>query len=85
MRFFILNAIWNYSFWLNAKKIYKIVHYKHNENYTTDPYLFVVPTHDFESKRRFVGYMYKGQIYLDNPGRPIDLEEWRNLRKKKLL
>lgn len=38
------------------------------------------------TKRRFVGYMYKNQIFLDNPGiQGIEYDVWEVWRKKGLI
>jgi len=38
------------------------------------------------SKKRFVGYMYKGNIYYDNPGLQIkDGDLWNKWKKDKLI
>lgn len=79
LRFYILNAIWNYKFWLNAKKIYeeiafsdKIDRFRKNESKVM--------------KKRFKGYLYKGNIYLDNPGiSGIKRDVWKAWKDKKLI
>jgi hypothetical protein len=74
IRFYILNAIWNYSFWLLCKRKYVDVSY-----IKTNP---ISQKRDKIIKRRFVGYEYKNQIYLDNPGMPIKSKDdwfiWKN-------
>lgn len=77
IRFYIKNAVWNYGFWLNCKRQYEQVTYMRKNFFNADVELV--------TKRRFVGYMYKGNIYLDNPGRPIDRDEWEYLRSKGLI
>jgi hypothetical protein len=91
LRFYILNSLWNYRFWLFSKKIFK--------NHT-----FFVEDRDLKledvditgkirfnkkqiSRRRFVGYMYKGMMYLDNPGfkHTVDKESWEAWKKKGLI
>ena len=38
------------------------------------------------SKRRFVGYFFENNVYLDNPGFKIDdRETWESWKKKKLI
>jgi hypothetical protein len=39
------------------------------------------------TKRRFVGYMYKGSMYLDNPGfrHTVDSETWEVWKLKGLI
>lgn len=79
LRFFILNASWNYRFWLNAKKQYEEKEYRPiNENgfYTGEK----------KKIRKFVGYLYNGETYLDNPGLPIkDRDVWEKWKKKGLI
>lgn len=87
LRAYVLNAKWNYSFWLNAKRVYKNVSYKKKiDNYYGDDYYLMNQNEQFISKKRFAGYLYKGNIYLDNPGRPIlSRQEWENLNKKNMI
>jgi hypothetical protein len=61
LRFYILNALWNYKFWLNAKSIYTNITYYTSTNRLGEKESPV-------TKKRFRGYSYKGKIYLDNPG-----------------
>ena len=78
IRFFILNSMWNYRFWLNAKKVYREYEYKPiNENgfYTGEK----------RKGRKFVGYEYKGKMYLDNPGMPMDRDQWEKWKEKGLI
>lgn len=78
LRFYILNTIWNYGFWLNAIKQYKIVSY-----FTHDS---IRRATQKITKKRFVGYFYKGEIYLDNPGLKIkDRDVWKHWKNKKLI
>ena len=38
------------------------------------------------NKKRFVGYFYNNNIYLDNPGLKVDdRETWNAWKKKKLV
>lgn len=38
------------------------------------------------TKKRFVGYMYKNQIFLDNPGiQGLEYDVWEAWRKKGLI
>lgn len=87
IRAYILNAKWNYSFWLHAKRVYKNFNYKRKvDNYYGDDYNLMSKNEEMVSKKRFAGYLYKGNIYLDNPGRPIlNREEWKNLNEKNML
>lgn len=91
IRFYILNAIWNYKFWLFAEKIFK------NHTYEIEIEEFslnnvdvtgkIIPKKKRISKRRFVGYMYDGMIHLDNPGikHLVDKNTWEAWRKKGLI
>ncbi len=74
IKFYIKNAIWNYWFWLNCKR--KFVEYSFiKKNPINGKREKVV-------KRRFLGYEYKGKIYIDNPGIPIkNNNEWRIIKK----
>ena len=91
LRFYILNALWNYKFWLFSEKIFKekVYHIKHEEfdledvdgrtgkmNYKTTK----------KVSRRFVGYMYKGMMHLDNPGfrHTVDADSWSAWKAKGL-
>lgn len=85
-RFYILNAIWNYKFWLFAKKMYKTVSYQVEDGeYMSDVYYSVKRQKKTISKKRFIGYYYKGNIYLDNPGFKIDDHKTWNAWKQKRL
>jgi hypothetical protein len=75
IKFYIKNAIWNYKFWLLAKR--KYVFY----NYIIDNP--IKQKKQKVSKKRFLGYEYKGNVYLDNPGKPIkNKEEWDIVKNK---
>lgn len=78
-RFYIKNAIWNYDFWLNSKKIFEVIEYKLKDNsgfYTGET----------KKIKKFKGFQYKNKIYLDNPGLPIDDRElWISWKKKGLI
>lgn len=79
LRFYLLNCIWNYGFWLNAKKTYSSTEYR----VTNDNGFY---TGEIRKIRKFSGYLYKGKIYLDNPGLPIqDRELWGIWKKKGLI
>ena len=79
LRFYVLNTCWNYKFWLNAKKIYELIP---QTNYTNRLVENEIPG----SKKRFKGYMYKGRIYLDNPGIPnIERDVWNVWKDKKII
>lgn len=78
LRFYTLNALWNYHFWLNCTKEYKKIEYYHLQTFRSEPVL--------KSKKRFIGYKYKGVIYLDNPGLQVsEFEVWKHWHKKGLL
>lgn len=79
LRFYILNALWNYKFWLNAKKVYEEVTYNEKVGRLGEKESVV-------TKKRFKGYLYKGVIYLDNPGIPdIKRDEWESWKNKGLI
>lgn len=77
MNFFskIKNTIWNYKFWFFCKR--KYVEYS---------YIKKNPINGKKEKmvkRRFLGYEYKGKIYQDNPGMPIQREsDWKFIKKQ---
>lgn len=78
IRFFILNSMWNYRFWLNAKKVYSEYEYKVvNDN--------GFHTGEKRKGRKFIGYEYKGKMYLDNPGMPMDRDQWEKWKEKGLI
>jgi hypothetical protein len=97
LRFYIINALWNYKFWLCCTKEYHEVKYYHYDSPRMDPNfvdqnfrIFDNDTNNLDSilktKRRFIGYKYKGQIYMDNPGVKIqDKDVWNHWRKKGLI
>lgn len=87
LRFYIKNAIWNYKFWLNCKKIYKQVNYyiKEDDYYFDESFKIRYKQKPIQ-KKRFAGYIYKNNIYYDNPGFKIDdRETWKQWRKKGLI
>jgi len=86
-RFYINNALWNYGFWLKCERIYKTVTFKINDDdFFVDEALRMHYKKKIVTKKRFVGYMYKGSIYNDNPGMPIeDRETWKKWKKKGLI
>jgi len=68
-RFYILNFCWNISFWLFCKKMYKNISFNtKTDDFFTDDILKMNTIKKKVSKKRFVGYLYKNRIYLDNPG-----------------
>lgn len=87
LRFYILNTIWNYKFWLFSKKIYRnINHIVPTEEYEMDYTFKLYPKKKTISSRRFSGYLFEGQVYHDNPGiQNIDSETWQNWKKKGLI
>lgn len=87
LRFYYLNFVWNLSFWLFCKKIYKNVTYNiDSDDFFMDDILRMNYVKQQETKRRFVGYMYKNQLFLDNPGLSIqEREVWEHWRKKGLV
>jgi hypothetical protein len=91
LRFYLLNASWNYKFWLFAEKIFKNHSYDVEEKDLSlddvDIIGKIVPKKNKVFKRRFVGYMYKGRMYLDNPGlkHTVDKDTWEAWKKKGLI
>lgn len=87
LRFYILNSVWNIKFWLSAEKLFKISNYVvEDENYEMADDLKIVTPKTNVSKKRFAGYMFKNNIYLDNPGLKIDdRETWKSWKKKGLI
>ena len=83
LRFCINNAIFNIGFWLNCKKIYKNIRFKKNVNdFFVDEGFKMHQNKKNVSNKRFVGYMYKGDIFHDNPGMTIeDRETWVKWKK----
>jgi len=46
----------------------------------------LIPKKKKVHRKRFIGYMYKNNIYIDNPGiQGIDQETWNAWKRKKLL
>lgn len=87
VRFYIKNTIWNCGFWIFATKIYKDQYFNVNINEYDMDYTFkLIPKKKKIYSRRFIGYMYKNNIYLDNPGiQDIDQETWNAWRRKKII
>lgn len=88
IRFYILNTLWNYQFWIFAKKIFRNVNHIVNDkdNYEMDYLLKLHATKKTISSKRFSGYLFKGKIYHDNPGiQNIDSDTWQAWRKKGLI
>ena len=79
LRFYIANACWNYKFWFNAKKVYELVPQINTINRLGEKEIK-------STKKKFKGYLYKGSIYLDNPGiQNIGRDVWEAWRRKKLI
>jgi len=91
LRFYILNTLWNYKFWLFAEKMFKEHVYEVNEEEFDLNNLDVTGKMLYKktkvSKRRFLGYMYEGMLHLDNPGfkHTVDNEVWKAWREKGLI
>lgn len=88
LRFYILNTMWNYKFWLFSKKIFRTVHHvvKDTSNYEMDYTFKLKPGLKEITSKRFSGYLYQGKIYHDNPGiQGIDKETWQAWKKKGLI
>jgi hypothetical protein len=87
IRFYILNAMWNYKFWLYSKKMYKVVTYQIEEgDYDVEFDYTLKKKKKTISKRRFVGYFFENNIYNDNPGLKIeDRDTWNAWKKKNLI
>ena len=91
LRYYVLNAIWNYKFWLFAEKIYKDYSYDVVEEELSLEDVDITGKINFNKKRvfkkRFVGYMFQNGMYLDNPGfkHTVDKETWKNWKSKGLV
>ena len=87
LRFYILNAKWNYNFWLHSKKMYKdFTYYIEEGEYVMNVYYNMEKKKIAVSKKRFVGYFFNNNLFLDNPGFKIeDRETWEKWKKKKLI
>lgn len=92
LRFYILNALWNYKFWLFSEKIFKERSYEVNLETELDlDDLDVTGKMIYKkkkiNKRRFIGYMYDGMMYLDNPGfkHTVDKDTWKAWKNKGLI
>jgi len=82
LRFYLLNLIWNYRFWLHAEKIYKDHIYEVEEDLNLEDVDItgkIISKKKKVKSRRFVGYMYKNKLYLDNPGvrEFVDKDTWK--------
>ena len=74
LRFYYKNFIWNYKFFLFAKKKFKDITYiKGNDIFKPETV----------NKKRFLGYEFDSKIYLDNPGYiETDKEIWQHWKTK---
>ena len=78
LRFYILNTIWNYKFWLNAKKVFEVTTQTKKDRFGIIESTIV--------KKRFKGYLYRNELHLDNPGIPdIERDVWEAWKSKKLI
>ncbi len=79
--------MWNYKFWLFAKKMYKTITYQVEVgDYDMEFDYTLKKKKKMMTKKRFVGYFFENNIYLDNPGFKIDdRKTWEAWRKKKLI
>ena len=88
LRFYALNTIWNYRFWLFAKKVYRTESHEviNMDELTMDHTTMLRPTKKVISSKRFSGYMFENVIYHDNPGlHGIDPETWQIWKKRGLI
>lgn len=91
LRFYILNTIWNYKFWLFAEKMFKEHKVEITDNNlgldNVDITGKIIYKKKIITKRRFIGYRYKGILYLDNPGfrHTIDKDTWDAWKSKGLI
>ena len=78
LRFYVLNTVWNYGFWIRSKKIYREVAFFQKDFFRINKKKV--------TKRRFEGYRYEGKTYLDNPGiQNIERDVWDVWKKKGLI
>jgi len=91
LRFYILNAIWNYKFWLFAEKMYRTHTYDVKEDEFNLDNVDITGKMHFKTRKvavkRFVGYKYENAMYLDNPGfrHTIDKATWNAWKRKGLI
>lgn len=91
LRFYILNTLWNYSFWLHAKPVYKYYHYTIEGEIDLEKSLSSINMKSqtkkiHKKKRRFQGLYYKGTLFQDNPGiQGENKETWDAWIKKGLI
>jgi hypothetical protein len=75
LRFYYKNITSNILFFLTSKKVYKEI------DYIKDEMIFNPKP---VKKKRFLGYKYKGDIYLDNPGfKDVEDEVWHYWKENK--
>jgi len=73
-RFYYKNVTSNILFYLFSEKVYKEIYYVKDE-------VIFRPTP--VKKKRFIGYKYRGEIYLDNPGfKDVEEEVWHFWKSK---
>lgn len=90
IRFYYLNLLWNYKFWLFSTKIYKKKSYKSQleDVFDIDITGRMIPREIIVSgKNRFIGYFYNNKIYIDNPGLKdfVDSDTWNHWIKRKFI
>jgi hypothetical protein len=94
IRFYLKNLAWNYNFWLYAKPVYGRKSYKvpvneinRDLNIEFDYYYDDHKVkYEIKETKRFLGYMYKDSMYLDNPGIQGESEEtWKVWIKKGMI
>jgi len=79
-RFYCLNAKHNYDFWLNSRRVFTTIEYLKFASHLRSS------SFKKQKKKRFVGYEYKGKIYLDNPGISIkERDVWEKWKEKGLI
>ncbi len=85
--FYIQNTLWNFKFWLHCKKIYKTFTFEIKLNdFIMDEGFKMHYKKKMVTKKRFSGYLYKNQIYYDNPGLKInDRNLWEHWKNKGLI
>lgn len=90
LRFYILNAVWNYKFWLFAEKTYGFKSYDVIDEELGFENVDITGRMHFSKKKkrvkRFLGYRYGNILYLDNPGfkHTVDKDSWNAWKSKGL-
>lgn len=83
LRFYVLNTKWNIKFWLLAKPLEKDFQYMSEENYDADESFHLKPKRVPKSSKRFSGWLFEGNVYLDNPGiQKLPNDVWQKWHKK---